>query len=67
MFLNAKIHFLCQRAQKVVLKSVEKHKKSSLKVYFPLTLPYRKKYNFYDYIEYFYYLCDVEKEEPAGS
>lgn len=20
-----------------------------------------------DYIEYFYYLCDVEKEEPAGS
>lgn len=36
----------------------------------PLTLPYRKniifiQYN--DYIEYFYYLCDVEKEEPAGS
>ena len=20
-----------------------------------------------DYIKYFYYLCDVEKEEPAGS
>ncbi len=20
-----------------------------------------------DYIEYFYYLCDAEKEEPAGS
>ena len=20
-----------------------------------------------DYIEYFYYLCDVEKEEPVGS
>ena len=34
MFLNAKIHFLFQRAQKVVLKSVENHKKSSLKVYF---------------------------------
>lgn len=35
-----------------------------------LTLSYRKKYNFIqynDYIEYFYYLCDVEKEEPAGS
>lgn len=36
----------------------------------PLTLPYRKniifiQYN--DYIEYFYYLCDVETEEPAGS
>ena len=28
------IHFLFQRAQKVVLKSVENHKKSSLKVYF---------------------------------
>ncbi len=25
----------------------------------------RIQYN--DYIEYFYYLCDVEKEEPAGS
>ena len=68
MFLNAKIHFLFQWTQKVVLKSVENHKKSSLKVYFdkvyqtynrmffhnqstfttsPLTLPYRKKYNFY--------------------
>ena len=34
MFLNAKIHFLFQRTQKVVLKSVENHKKSSLKVYF---------------------------------
>ena len=30
----------------------------------PLTLPYRKKIIFIqynDYIEYFYYLCDVEK------
>ena len=34
MFLNAKIHFLLQIALKVVLKSVESHKKSSLKVYF---------------------------------
>lgn len=36
----------------------------------PLTLLYRKKIIFIqynDYIEYFYYLCDVEKEEPAGS
>lgn len=33
-------------------------------------LIYIEKYNFIqynDYIEYFYYLCDVEKEEPAGS
>lgn len=34
MFLNAEIHFLLQIALKVVLKSVESHKKSSLKVYF---------------------------------
>ena len=36
----------------------------------PLTLLYRKKIIFIqynDYIKYFYYLCDVEKEEPAGS
>ena len=33
MFLNAKIHFLLQIALKVVLKSVENHKKSSLKVW----------------------------------
>ncbi len=37
----------------------------------PLTLPYRKKkiifIQYDDYIEYFYYLCDAEKEEPAGS
>ena len=24
-------------------------------------------FQYNDYIEYFYYLCDVEKEEPAGS
>ena len=33
MFLNAKIHFSLQIALKVVLESVENHKKSSLKVW----------------------------------
>ena len=33
MFLSKKIHFLFQIEQKVVLKSVENRKKSSLKVY----------------------------------
>jgi hypothetical protein len=38
MFLNAKIHFSHQIALKVVLESVENHKKSSLKVYFILAI-----------------------------
>ena len=38
MFQNTEIHFLFQIAQKVVLKSVENHKKSSLKVYFVSTI-----------------------------
>ncbi len=57
MFLNAKIHFLFQRAQKVVLKSVENHKKSSLKMYLYHTSSKIKA----DKLENYFFLIEAEQ------